>query len=653
MAPLPHLSLPAFFAMALLCLSATGLGAAEKRKEKEKDAPVLAPAPPQPVPQQIRVLRGEKVEIPLRIYGLHKETLRFPIRTQPRHGKLSGQKAVDRYSGAIVYEPPTDLAIVQDSFQYAAQSSAGVSAPASVEITIVDHPAQFIPPAALDFAPVLAGETSAAELVLENRGGGIVEGEILCPAPWKVSGSARYRLPAGQKQTFTVVFAPTAGGEMQGDLTYSSHRERATQLKASALARVAAEPAQVTLGWDEEKRLHRGTVQILNRTEKAMAFQASGLERIHGPTTVEAAANDRTTVEVATHAGQIAEVREELVLDDGAGTVVRATIVAPAAPARLALEPAMLDFGTVAPEAAKTVVVHAQNVGGKAGRWRIQTPDGITSPAPELALEAGQRLPVGFVFTAPTVGARKAMISFQDERGASALEVKANVTAAMPAWGAGAGGAATATAAAQPERVMLPNVATAAGAPSQGREPGPDEPRRVAVLPSVAAREAAAAAQAGREGRGRRVEHIAGTDLPLDTALLRTVPGLRVASVKQTKVVLEWKRIAEATSYGFQERVVGLDARKELAISWKTLKNAATRVEGERVVAELGQLQPGTAYRIKIFPNKGASPFSIGFRTRPTTTWAQVLNPTRIALGVAVVIAAGLVWVKVRKRRGG
>ncbi len=164
---------------------------------QRKQQPAVGVVPPQPVQLNVKVRREGKTEIPLSVNGVAGEPLKFLIRTPPVQGKASDPRSTGRETAVTVYEPPADLSIIADHFLYAVQSGAGVSAPVEVFITIVDQPPQLTNPDTLEFPAVRTGSTTSKLLEITNSGGGMLVGEVVVEAPWRIEGKAGYRLGAG------------------------------------------------------------------------------------------------------------------------------------------------------------------------------------------------------------------------------------------------------------------------------------------------------------------------------------------------------------------------------------------------------------------------------------------------------------------------
>ena len=167
--------------------------------------------PPSAVAGTARVNLDGSVEIVLQSHGGGGQEVDFLIRQPPAHGTLTGPpRQLTRNTVAVTYVHRVGDGPQDDVFTFAVQVLGGkVSAAERVVITVADTaPDLAVSPAELDFGAVNAGDTSRAEITLENRGGGVASGEFAPPAPWEVDGSSSYRLARGERQTFALVFRP-------------------------------------------------------------------------------------------------------------------------------------------------------------------------------------------------------------------------------------------------------------------------------------------------------------------------------------------------------------------------------------------------------------------------------------------------------------
>jgi hypothetical protein len=204
-------------AAAFLLLGGVGLRAdiqdpnaphAKGAKQQRRELPANG------VPVAESIDQGASVEIVLRARGQLGKWVDFSVHSQPEHGTLDGPpRQLSRTAAAVIYTHRADDGPGQDTFSYSVQAAgSAVSAPVEVKITIRDTPPTLVAtPAELDFGAVKVGDTSGADLTLENRGGGEAIGRLSLPPPWVVEGSADYRLGRGQRQTFHILFGPKSG----------------------------------------------------------------------------------------------------------------------------------------------------------------------------------------------------------------------------------------------------------------------------------------------------------------------------------------------------------------------------------------------------------------------------------------------------------
>jgi hypothetical protein len=208
-----------------------------------------------PLPQATSIDQGARVEITLRAEGPAGKMVDFLIRSQPEHGVLEGPpRQINRGSAVVTYVHRASDGPGRDSFTYAVQVWRGaVSASVPVSIEIRDTPPEVIAtPQELDFGTVHAGDTSSAQVTLQNAGGSVAEGHLFVPPPWSVEGSPNYRLAHGESQAFQITFKPEdgrsysetmhiAGGDAAGaHLTGAGIPSPAQLAAAEAAARAAA-----------------------------------------------------------------------------------------------------------------------------------------------------------------------------------------------------------------------------------------------------------------------------------------------------------------------------------------------------------------------------------------------------------------------------
>jgi hypothetical protein len=94
--------------------------------------------------------------------------------------------------------------------------------PGNDKITVnVAHPTISVTPSSLDFGGVALGGSSDRTFTVTNSGGGILVGNASTSAPFSIVSGETYDLSAGQSQTVTVRFSPTALGTYTANVTFT------------------------------------------------------------------------------------------------------------------------------------------------------------------------------------------------------------------------------------------------------------------------------------------------------------------------------------------------------------------------------------------------------------------------------------------------
>jgi hypothetical protein len=273
----------------------------------------VAPPPPEPNPLVVEVPRGGPVWITLSAYSITSPIIRYRIRRRPQAGKLGIPQLVTADTGRVKYTPPQGYGPGEDSFSYQIQSEGGVSAAAEVQIKITDTDPKLITPADLDFGQVIPGESARRVLVVQNIGGGLAEGAVRVPDPWSVEGDPAYRLTAGAKQSFTIVFKPAEQRDYTGDVEYTSDLDRATDLSGKEVAPVAVAPGPVELLPAGGVRM--GTIHLENRTDKPRTLRVTPGPSLKSDATVDVPPNGVAEILVQTLPGQNGDIRDVVTVE--------------------------------------------------------------------------------------------------------------------------------------------------------------------------------------------------------------------------------------------------------------------------------------------------------------------------------------------------
>ncbi|MBI4589188.1 MAG: choice-of-anchor D domain-containing protein [Candidatus Rokubacteria bacterium] len=87
----------------------------------------------------------------------------------------------------------------------------------------IPQPAIAVTPTSLNFGNVPVGSSADLDLTVKNAGGDVLMGSASTSAPFSIASGGSYSLPAGQSQTVTVRFSPTAAGAFAGNVTFTSN----------------------------------------------------------------------------------------------------------------------------------------------------------------------------------------------------------------------------------------------------------------------------------------------------------------------------------------------------------------------------------------------------------------------------------------------
>jgi predicted metalloprotease len=78
-----------------------------------------------------------------------------------------------------------------------------------------------VTPASRDFGSVQVGSYADLTFTVQNTGGGTISGSVSTSVPFSIVSGGAYNLSAGQSQTVTVRFSPTAGQSYNGTVTFT------------------------------------------------------------------------------------------------------------------------------------------------------------------------------------------------------------------------------------------------------------------------------------------------------------------------------------------------------------------------------------------------------------------------------------------------
>ncbi len=597
---------PAFLSLRLLAFTAIVLVGLPLHAERKSAAPVVA-VPPQPVPATVKVKRGESVAIPLRIYGSRSQTIEFLIRTEPKAGKLSEIKQVEREISAVTYTPPAENSVTSDRFTYAARTREGVSAPCEVLIQISDEAPQLISPAEVNFGRLLVDEKASQKITLTNRGGGVAQGELEIDSPWQIEGAKQYRLTAGQSYVIPVTLKPSAAGSIHGEMRSvqaAPRSTRSTALTAEVLPLIAIAPDRLELKTTSDVSGRSATFEVINHTAQQQSLTLRADPRLLFERALTLEPDVPTSVLVETAQSDVGAIDTEIAIDLP-GANVRVPVHAPATGAILHFHKPSVNFSSVKPGGNSLEKIELENSGGTSVEISLQAPDPFTTNPKTLSIQAGERKTIEIRFS-PNSEKR-----YKGELHAEGAELSLN----LPLEGLAVN---------QPAPTMR----------QQAAPPLPEPPPKPATrepTPDPAEPEETAATDPTPQGR---------------------LQYARLVEVHPEQVTFEWFANGGAsTGLQAQYRMLALE-NDALTSTWIQLPNFVVAQKGDKLVGIIKEILPNTPFSIRVIAAEASlepppSSVRLDFTTPPYPTFFK-LSPIRILLMSLGVCLALIIRKKMR-----
>ena len=400
----------------------------EARKQKTPPEPV----PPEPVPVNINVRRGGTVEIPLRVFGVPGESFTYRLRTLPTAGKLSEPKMIGRGLGTVTYEHRNGNTQDHDQFSFATRTEHGISKAVEAHITIVDDPPVLNVQGELDFGMVAIGSTATRELTIENRGGGVLAGNMSVDGPWKLEGKDTYRLRSGEHQSIRLRFTAQSEQTSNGQLRFSSHPSYNAPLSAVAEAVISIAPDRLELLATAEPT-RSGILTITNRTEAEQPLRIHISSKLSGPDRVTVPPHGQISVTITAMAGEIGPI------DDGIeiyapSFAAKIPVHAPAAGPNLLVSPVSLAFGKIDGGQTAKALLQVANTGGTRVLVRLESspPVVLASRDATFWLEPGTLREVTVSLEQPAEGTFDGLLRIKTSGKETIVPISAEVTLSQP-----------------------------------------------------------------------------------------------------------------------------------------------------------------------------------------------------------------------------
>jgi len=344
--------------------------------------------PPVGTGTNVPVWRGESVPVTLRGF-FRNNPVEYTIDRPPRHGTLSPvrQPDPDRVAvstdGSVVYTHDDSEGNTSDEFTFRVRGlRGGLSAPATVRITITDRPPVLTAPTVLEFTAA-AGESMTRLLGLTNTGGGVLQGEVRLSPPFATTGDNSFSLARGQSTNIAIRYAPMTAGDESGENIRPGRNDSAgaqIMLRGSSTAPFEAETADPEFLVDGATRKTQLTLHSLADGPQtvALATEPSGLVDL--PASVQLAPGATLKIPLLIPPERKGERREVGVRIATPHHRQQLLLVAPPVPAEMHLGPGTLDF-----TARQPATVTVANTGGVPGRFHFD-------PVPGLVMDNGRPL---------------------------------------------------------------------------------------------------------------------------------------------------------------------------------------------------------------------------------------------------------------------
>ncbi len=375
----------------LLFLLAAALGAAVLPSPLHAQSKKTLWKPPIAVSTNVSVWRGESIRIPLRGFQ-GNNPVAYEIKDQPRHGRLSAitQPDPDRVAlstgGYIVYTHDDSDESFDDKFTFrvrAVRGGGGVSAPASVGITIKDRPPVLVAPSVLDFQAA-AGESMTLPLGLTNAGGGFLQIATRANPPFEILGEQVIELPRGASTNVMIRYAPATAGQesrqtLQPGINDSTGARIVLHGRSVAPFEVENSGGEFTLTGHARISSLSLRSRATGRQEVIVTSDPAGLVEVRSPVPLDPGASETIDLLIpAERKGERKEVTVTFATDFYRDEV---NLIAPPVPSQLEVTTTQLDYTGNN----DTAVLSVTNSGGVTGRFRL-------NPVPGLAFTNDVRI---------------------------------------------------------------------------------------------------------------------------------------------------------------------------------------------------------------------------------------------------------------------
>jgi hypothetical protein len=304
----------------------------------------------------------------------------------------------------------------------------------TARIFIEDRPSRLdVESEILDFGDCPIGRHGSLPLVIQNGGGGVLEGKAHIGDPWSLTGNKNFQLEAGVARKLQVCFSPVGPGEFRGLLEFQggSKPYRRVELRGKGVYRFQVEE-RLTI----ENQTDGGWIEIANLDSEDLTLEVEAPKPLVCEPKIVIPAGGSKKLKVGLQDGIYTENSVNLVLEDGA--VLRTVRVdLPPPPVRLEWHSApRFDMGSFPLRSRPELPIGLTNSGVRNATVRIVADPSLSlapSQTDSFEIQAGKTATVKAVWSLPEeLGEARATISALQDGIATDLELIAQVVSEHP-----------------------------------------------------------------------------------------------------------------------------------------------------------------------------------------------------------------------------
>ena len=161
-------------------------------------------------PVTAMVMRGEAVEIPVKVVSAYGGEVKFEVSQSTRFGTLDILARHSASTPLLHYTNDRGVKTQEDTFRFRVKSPGHAWNTYSARILINDPRGTLdAHPKKVEFGKVPLGTIARKSLRISNRFGANVSGTLLASAPYSISGGGVFSLGEGETKNIEVCFSPT------------------------------------------------------------------------------------------------------------------------------------------------------------------------------------------------------------------------------------------------------------------------------------------------------------------------------------------------------------------------------------------------------------------------------------------------------------